>query len=181
VNGLDGSRRLARPVRLALASQFGGDLDGAWWPYAASVAQELPELIECLHKPLGEIVDMCINWSVTEGPLDLDTIVNGTRSVAAAKFRRPRLMVVDGRAGRVKLLVLPPMTSPMLGGLVMRCAAGMPVIGADRDSPLFDTAELVVRTAQVESSRWTAEMPVPVAPKKVARQRVKGGRAASKA
>jgi hypothetical protein len=34
VNGLTGSRRLARPVRLALAQQLGGDIDCAWWPHA---------------------------------------------------------------------------------------------------------------------------------------------------
>jgi hypothetical protein len=30
------------------------------------VAHELPDLIELLHRPLGEIVDICINWFVTE-------------------------------------------------------------------------------------------------------------------
>ena len=61
---------MARPVRLVLASQLGSDIDGAWWPHTASVASELPELIGVLHASLGEIVDIGINWSPTEGPVD---------------------------------------------------------------------------------------------------------------
>jgi Family of unknown function (DUF5994) len=68
---MTGTRRLARPVRLALAERLGADIDGAWWPHTASVAHELPGLIEALHGPLGEIVDISINWSATEGPLEL--------------------------------------------------------------------------------------------------------------
>ena len=58
MNGLTGTRRSARPVRLALAQQLGAEIDGAWWPYTASVAGELPGLIEALRPPLGEIVDI---------------------------------------------------------------------------------------------------------------------------
>jgi len=32
---------------------------------------KLPGLIEVFHGPLGEIVDISINWSATEGPLEL--------------------------------------------------------------------------------------------------------------
>ena len=58
MNGLTGTRRCARPVRIALARVLGGDIDGAWWPHSGSVASELPELIEALHRPLGEIIDI---------------------------------------------------------------------------------------------------------------------------
>jgi uncharacterized protein DUF5994 len=156
VNGLTGSRRVARPVRVALATTLGGDIDGAWWPHTASVAQELPELIGFLHKPLGEIVDICINWPATEGPIDLESIVAAARSLVLSKQRPPRLMVVDGRGACAKLLVLPHMTSPALGGLVMRCAAAMPIDGPERAGRLFETAELVMQTAQAESAKWTA-------------------------
>ena len=105
---------MARPVRVALATTLGGDIDGAWRPHTA-VAQELPELIAFLHKPLGEIVDICINWPATEGPIDLESIVTASRSLVLSKQRPPRLMVVDGRGGAcAKLLVLPHMTSPAL-------------------------------------------------------------------
>jgi hypothetical protein len=158
VNGLTGSRRVARPVRLSLARTLGGDIDGAWWPHTSSVAHELPELIGCLHKPLGEIVDICINWSATEGALDLESIVTRTRGRVASKARPPRLMVVDGRGACAKLLVLPHLTSQVLGGLVMRCAAAMPVDGSQRQGRLYETAELVMRTAEVESAKWTAHL-----------------------
>lgn len=148
---------MARPVRLTLATQLGGDIDGAWWPHTASVAQELPELIGGLHKALGEVIDICINWSVTEGPLDLESLVAVSRAPVPAKRRRPRIMVVDGRNACVKLLVVPHMTSPALGSLVMRSAAAMPICESERGQ-MFETAELVMRTAQVESATWTAHM-----------------------
>jgi hypothetical protein len=170
VNGLSGSRRLARSVRLALTDESGGDIDGAWWPHTASVAQELPGLIECLHTSLGEVVDIAINWSVAEGPLDLDTIVNGTRSVVSTKYRRPRLMVVEGRDGCLKLLVVPHTTSPGLGACVMRCAAALPVRDGDRVGKQVETAELVMQTAEIESAKWTALMRDEKAAKKPVRK-----------
>ena len=123
---------MARPVRLVLASQLGSDIDGAWWPHTASVASELPELIGVLHASLGEIVDIGINWSPTEGPVDLDSIVTGARTIDRPGPRRPRLMKVEGRGACAKLLVVPYMTSPNLGAMVMRCAAGLPAAHADR-------------------------------------------------
>jgi len=149
---------MARPVRLALAETLGGDVDGAWWPYSNSVADELPGLIEALHRPLGEIVDICINWPVTKGPLDLETLVGEKRRVVSADCTLMRLMFVDGRRGCAKLLVVPHMTSSDLGGLVMRGAAAMPVGGLERDSRMFATADLVIRTAQVQSAEWSARM-----------------------
>ncbi|WP_231988535.1 DUF5994 family protein [Mycobacterium sp. 1274761.0] len=148
---------MARPVRLTLAARLGGDIDGAWWPHSGSVADELPGLIGTLHKPLGEIVDIRINWSVTEGPLDLETLV-AARAQVSTKCRRPRLMFVDGKNGCAKLLVVPHMTSVDLGMLVMRCAAAIPIVGHDRDGRAFQTADLVVRTAQVASANWAAHM-----------------------
>jgi len=155
VNGLSGARRVARPVRLLLSRQLGADIDGAWWPHTASVASELPELIGVLHAPLGEIVDMCINWSPTEGPVDLDSIVTGARTIDRPGPRRPRLMVVEGRNHTAKLLVVPYMTSATLGAMVMRCAAGLPAFHVDRDSQLWETAHNVMTVAKAESAIWT--------------------------
>jgi hypothetical protein len=150
-----GARRLARPVRLSLARQLGADIDGAWWPHTASVAQELPELIGALHRPLGEIVDICVNWAATEGSLDLNTIATGVRSMRAAPHRRPRLMVVSGRGARAKLLVVPCMTPHELALMVMRCAAAMPTTELQRGTQLFMTARCVIGVAQAESATWT--------------------------
>lgn len=164
MNGLNGARRLASPVRLTLARELGADIDGAWWPHTASVASELPELVGALHQSLGEVVDIRVNWSAAEGQLDLDSIVTGTRVPNGVKLSRPRLMMVAGRDACVKLLVVPCKTSVTLGGLVMRCAAAMPVEEAARRTPMFDTADRVLSVARVESVRWLghlqAETPV---------------------
>ena len=115
MNGMTGARRLARPVRLALARQLGADIDGAWWPYTASVADELPQLIGALHTTLGEIIDICINWSATQGPRELYETVAGGRSMQGGHPGRQRLMVVEGQRGCANLLVVPHMTSQALG------------------------------------------------------------------
>ena len=79
MNGLTGPRRLARPVRLALAQQLGADIDGAWWPHTGVVAREMPDLVEALHQPLGEILDICVNWTASEGAVDFGLIVTASQ------------------------------------------------------------------------------------------------------
>ncbi len=138
-----------------LAGQLGGEIDGAWWPHTASVATELPELVGVLHRPLGEIIDIRINWAVTEGQLDLETIATGARLMRAGEhYRRPRLMVVVGKAGSAKLLVVPSMTSQALGLMVLRTAARLPTSGGTGDARLFETARVVMRLAEAESLKW---------------------------
>lgn len=170
MNGLSGSRRVARPVRLSLASKLGEDIDGAWWPHSSSVASELPELIGVLNATLGEIVDIKINWSATDGPLDLNAIVTGVRSIDRPGPRRPRLMVVKGRDECAKLLVVPYMTTQILGAMVMRCAADLPDYYAGRNGELLDTAHNVISIARVESAIWTGRMGDRLVPETVAAQ-----------
>jgi hypothetical protein len=138
-----------------LCRELGGEIDGAWWPHTASVATELPELVGALHRALGEIIDIRINWSATEGQLDLETIATGARLMRAGeRYRRPRLMVVAGRDASAKLLVVPSMTSQALGLMVLRTAAGLPTSGGTGDSRLFETARVVMRLAEAESTKW---------------------------
>jgi Family of unknown function (DUF5994) len=158
VNGLNGTRRLASPVRLTLAKQLGADIDGAWWPHTASVGNELAELVGVLHRSLGEVVDIRVNWSAAQGQLGLDSIVPGNRGPTGMTLSRPRLMLVAGRDTCVKLLVVPSKTSLALGSLVMRCAAAMPVEDAVRRTPLFETADRVLQVAQIESVRWLGHL-----------------------
>jgi plasmid stabilization system protein ParE len=158
MNGLTGTRRLARPVRLALARQLGADIDGAWWPHTGSLARELPELIGVLNTPLGEIVDICINWSVTEAPRELYELASSARSLADAQRKHQRLMVVEGRTASAKLLVVPHMTSQALGVMVMRRAAARSISVAERDTHLFGIADSVMRAAATESARWTRQL-----------------------
>jgi len=161
VNGLSGTRRVARPVRLALARELGAAIDGAWWPHTASVASELPELIGVLHAPLGEIVDICINWSPTEGPVDLGSIVGSAKTIDKLGPRRPRLMLVKGRRTCATVLVVPYMTSPVLGAMVMRSAAGLPAPHAERDNQQWETAHNVVSIAKAESAAWSISPAAP--------------------
>ena len=154
MNGLTGARRLARPVRLALAQRLGGDIDGAWWPHTGLVAGELPELIEVLHRPLGEIVDICINWSATEAAVDLSSVVTGARWQPTDRRRCHRLMAVSGRTACAKLLVIPHLTSRELGAMVMRCAAARSIAPSERNTAEYETAELVLQAAREESASW---------------------------
>jgi uncharacterized protein DUF5994 len=158
MNGLNGTRRLARPVRLALAQELGADIDGAWWPYTSALADELPQLIGALHGPLGEIVDICVNWSAVQGPRELYESVSGPRMARVGHPGRQRLMVVEGRLGRASLLVVPHMTSQPLGVMVMRCASAKAFSNSERDTELFKIADCVMRAAQLESASWTTRM-----------------------
>jgi hypothetical protein len=143
-------------VRIVLATPLGGDIDGAWWPHTGSVAAELPGLIEALHKPLGEIVDMRINWSANEGPPDLNSM-GYTSSMPGSRGKRQRLMVVSGRNGCAKLLVIPHMTAPALGLMLLRRAAAMHIPDGQQTTQVFLTADSVVRAAQVESASWATQ------------------------
>lgn len=155
MNGLARSRRASRPVRVTLGGELGREIDGAWWPHTGSVAAELPELVGALHRPLGEILDIRINWSVTEGQLDLESIVTGARLMRPGDAcRRPRLMAVVGRLASAKLLVIPSMTSQALGLMMLRTAAGLPTSGGTGDARLFETARVVMRLAEAESTKW---------------------------
>ena len=158
MNGMAGTRRLARPVRLAMAQHLGSDIDGAWWPYTASLAHELPGLIEALHRPLGEILDICVNWSVTEGPRELYEIASSARPVIGKQRQHQRLMVIDGRLGCAKLLVVPHMTSEALGIMMMRFAAARPVSNSERDTKMYEICDCVMQAAQSESASWTGRL-----------------------
>ena len=136
-----------------LARQLGSDIDGAWWPHTGSVADERPELIETLHKTLGEIVDIRVNWAATEGTLDFNSILSNTRKNAHP--RRPhRLMMVVGRSASAKLLVVPHMTTPALGAMVMRCAAGRSNHGSPQAGQWTEAADTVIRDARADSLAW---------------------------
>jgi len=92
-------RRLASPVRLALAAELGSALDGAWWPHTASIAAELPELVDALSTRLGEVATISINWSPLECSPDLDA-VHRERARDPGRFvGHQRLMTVVGNHG----------------------------------------------------------------------------------
>lgn len=140
---------------MALHTKLGADIDGAWWPHTSSVAAELPELIGALHRTLGEIVDININWAATECAPDLNSMCYGAMVIPGRASRPQRLMAVTGACGQATLLVVPHMTAAPLGWMVLRRAAGIPMPLNERDSTVFRTADKVVRAAQAESAGWT--------------------------
>lgn len=146
-------RRLASPVRVAVASELGGDLDGAWWPHTASVARELPELTDALFTRLGGIIDISVNWSSLAGSLDYDSL-NRPRMVNPGRaIGHQRLMTITGVNGSAKLMVIPSRTSSALAVMVLRRAASLPVAYAERKAEPFLTADHIVRAARAESAR----------------------------
>ena len=145
-------RRLARPVRLSLASELGGDLDGAWWPYTASLADELPGLVDTLMRRLGAVIDISVNWSSLAGSPDLDALIpRAAKPLPGLKVRHQRVMVITGRDGGANLMVVPCMTTSALAVMVLRKAAALPIAPHEVDSETFRTAETIVRAARVES------------------------------
>lgn len=151
MNGAVRGRRLARPVRLTLAMDLGTSLAGAWWPHTASIARELPELIDALFSRLGEIVAIKVNWSSLEGSPDLDAM-NGTRPAGLGqRIGHQRLMMVTGCDASANLLVVPCRTSTPLAIMVLRQAASFPIMPFEQSSREFRTGEHIVVAARAES------------------------------
>ena len=156
MNGLRGTRRTASPVRLTLNSKLGGDIDGAWWPRSGAMASELPDLIEALHPSLGEVVDIKINWSTTAGTPIMHTHSQSVLARMRWNDSRQRIMVVVGRNGCARLLIVPNMTTASLGLMVLRRAAEMEIPTAEHDSPEYLAADRLVRAAKEQSAADTA-------------------------
>jgi hypothetical protein len=153
MNSAARGRRLASPVRLTLAFDLGGDLDGAWWPHTASVARELPELTDALFRRLGRIIDISVNWSSLTGPPDHDSLHRPNTADPGRMISRQRLMTITGREAAATLLVVPSRTASVLAAVVLRRAAGLPITAVERNTQAFQTADEIVRAARAESSR----------------------------
>jgi hypothetical protein len=146
-------RRLASPVRLALANQLGSLLDGAWWPHSSSLAAELPELVDALSSRLGEIIAISINWSSLESSPDLDAVNRPRIGDAAPVVGHQRLMMVAGSRAGANLLVVPCRTSAALATMLLRQAAALPIMRMERDTKEFRASDGIVRAARTESAR----------------------------
>lgn len=142
------TRRLASPVRLALAMNLGADLDGAWWPRSSSVALELPELAEALSPRLGEIRAITVNWSPAAATTNLDTPNYPRNPDPTPKVRHQRLMMITGSTASANLLVVPCHTSAALAVMVLRQAGARNIALAERETPSFRSADVIVRAAR---------------------------------
>ena len=145
-------RRLASPVRLTLAIELGEGLDGAWWPHTASVARELPELIGALSARLGEVLDISVNWSSLEGCPDFDAVKRASMVGPNRVASHQRLMMITGSQCSANLLVVPCRTSSALAVMVLRQAATLNIVDAERDTEAFRIADGIVRAARAESA-----------------------------
>jgi hypothetical protein len=143
VNG----RRVDGPLRLTLASELGDALDGAWWPHTASVARELPELIDAVEPALGQIVDIDVNWSSLAGMPNLDSLNwRGNAAVLGAETRHQRVMTLTGSRARARILVVPPRTSTALAVMLLRRAARLPIVTSHQHTEAFRIADVFVRS-----------------------------------
>jgi hypothetical protein len=152
MNGAVRGRRLASPVRVALAIELGEPLDGAWWPRTSSLARELPELIDALCGRLGEIIAISVNWSSLEGSPNLDALNRAWTADSAEIISHQRLMMVTGSRFSANLLVVPSRTSSALAIMVLRQAAMLPVVSIELDTPEFRAGADIVRAARAESA-----------------------------
>lgn len=158
-------RRLASPVRVALAAELGSPIDGAWWPHTSSIAAELPELVGALSARLGEIIDISVNWSSLESSPDLDALNRLRVGDGGRAVGRQRLMVVVGSRACANVLVVPCRTSAALATMVLRQAAALPVARVERESQEFRTGADIMRAARTASARrgqrWPDERGAP--------------------
>lgn len=146
------ARRLASPVRVAVAIDLGAVLDGAWWPRTASISRELPELVDALSARLGKIIEISVNWSSLDGSPDLDAL-NPLRSGEPARpAGRQRLMMITGSRASANLLVVPCRTSVALAKMILRTAARLPIMPIERETQEFRTSDDVVRAARAQSA-----------------------------
>jgi uncharacterized protein DUF5994 len=154
---LDRGRRLASPVRVCLAPQFDGIVDGAWWPREACLARELADLIEALRQPLGAITDISLNWPSTEGTPNFDS----TRFAYPIDKTEPHdvhlhVMTLVGQRASANLLIVPRLTTSTLAVMVLRRAAKMAISDAQQATETYRVADYIVRTAGAEHAMCNA-------------------------
>jgi len=140
VIGPFGGRRSANPIRLSVARELGHDIDGAWWPRADRITNELPSLVSVLTPLLGDITSINVNWPPLQRPPDFNW--------PGWEQKRQHVMTVNGPDACANLLIIPYATYSALALMVLRCAANLPVEAADREKPAFLTAGLILRAAQ---------------------------------
>jgi hypothetical protein len=135
-----GSRRQANPIRLSVAHELGRDIDGAWWPRADRITNELPDLVAVLTPLLGDIDTINVNWQPLQRPPDFNW--------PGWEHKRQHVITFNGTIKSANLLVIGYTTHSALALMVMRCAASLPIDAADRDKNAFLTAGSILRAAQ---------------------------------
>jgi hypothetical protein len=119
--------------------ELGRDIDGAWWPRADRITNELPDLVAALTPLLGTIASINVNWSPLQRPPDFNW--------PGWEHKRQHVMTFNGVDACANLLIIPFTTHTALAVMVMRCAANLPVDAAERAKPVFLTAGSILHTA----------------------------------
>jgi Family of unknown function (DUF5994) len=134
------SRRRSTPIRLSVARELGHDIDGAWWPRADRMTNELPSLVAALTPLLGDITSINVNWPPLQRPPDFNC--------PGWENKRQHVITINGGHACVNLLVIPYATYSALAIILLRRAANLPINAADRDKPAFLTASSILLAAQ---------------------------------
>jgi hypothetical protein len=135
-----GGRGRGNPIRVSVARELGRDIDGAWWPRADRITNELPDLVAVLTPLLGDIVSINVNWPPLQRPPDFNW--------PGSDCKLQHVMTVRSTHACVNLLIIPYATYSALALMVLRCAANLPITPADRDKPAFLTAGSILQAAQ---------------------------------
>jgi hypothetical protein len=143
-----GSRRRANPIRLCVARELGHDIDGAWWPRADRITNELPNLVSVLTPLLGDITSINVNWPPLQRPPDFNW--------PGWEHKHQHVITVNGSDACANLLIIPYATYSALALMVLRRAANLPIDPADRDKPAFLTAGSILLAAQQQRAACVA-------------------------
>jgi Family of unknown function (DUF5994) len=132
-------RRRDNPLRLCLARQLGRGIDGAWWPRADRITNELPGLIAILMPLIGDITSINVNWPPLQRPPDFNW--------PGWEHKRQHVMTFNGGEARANLLIIPYATESALALMVLRRAADLPIDPLDQAKPAFLTAGSILQAA----------------------------------
>lgn len=139
----------ANPVRVTLGRQLGHEIDGAWWPRRAQIADELPDLVALLGERLGKVIQINANWSPLRRPPDLNWF--------GWRHKRQYIMTISGCSAQANLLIVPHSTHSTLAILVLRQAADLPIDRTHRNSEPFCAANSVLSAARLQHASLTGD------------------------
>ena len=146
-----GTLRRANPIRLCVARQLGHDIDGAWWPRADRITNELPNLVSVLTPLLGQIRSINVNWPPLQRPPDFNW--------PGWETKRQHVMTINGWDACANLLIIPYATYSALALMVLRRAANLPIDPSDQGKPAFLTAGSILLAAQQHRAACLATTP----------------------
>lgn len=127
-------------LRLSVGRKLGRDIDGAWWPRADRMTNELPSLIAVLTPLLGDIASINVNWPSLQRPPDFNW--------PGWEQKRQHVMTVNGAQACANLLIIPYATYSALALMVLRRAADLPIDPADCTKRAFLAAGSILQAAQ---------------------------------